>query len=98
MTTKALTAFAVLALAVCSTGCMKRTLIGFEDHPKQPYTAVELLEEHNNWIFGTTVEHRFVMCKDSGNQIVCSRSCGGAKEIECPKGALTTLAASSNVR
>jgi hypothetical protein len=90
-------AFAFIAIAVCGSGCMKRTLLTFEDHPKQAFTAVEVLEEKNYWIT-RTAEHRFLMCKDAGNQLVCARSCGNAKDVQCPMGALTTLTRSTNVR
>lgn len=91
--------FAIASLGILFTlsGCTKRTIVAFEDQPKQPFTAVEVIEE-KNYFFSHTVEHRFVMCKDGGNALQCSRSCGGPKEIECPKGALTSLARGTNVR
>jgi hypothetical protein len=97
MKIKILTACLLTTFALFGTGCMKRSLVTFEDHPKQAFTAVELIEEHN-YLIMSTIEHRFVMCKDTGNQLTCARSCGGDKEIECPKGALTSLSRGSNVR
>jgi hypothetical protein len=83
--------------AVGASGCVRRTLLTFEDQPKHPFVAAEVLERKSFLFFGST-ERKYVMCQDTGDQMVCARSCGGEKDIACPKSEVSSLGKSSNVR
>lgn len=96
MKTFALCLFALVALG--STGCTKRHMITFEDNAKHPYVEVEILEK-KDYLLWSSVEHRFDMCKDAGDKLVCKRLCGAGADVQCPKGELNSIGmASTNVR
>jgi len=97
MSTRLLQTLTVIALLSTQAGCTKRYLLTAEDHPKANLVAAEFLET-KNYLFFSSTEHRFVVCKDTGDALVCSRTCGGAREIQCPMGELSSLSAKTNVR
>lgn len=69
-------------VGLLSAGCVKRTIIAFDDHPTQQITLVEVMKQ--NLVF-KTAEHIFYTCADQGSQLVCKRLCGGNTDLECPK-------------
>ena len=92
-------AISILALGVVATssGCMHRHVIAFADNPKTNLVTIEVAETKNYYVT-STAEHRFGVCADTGDELVCKRSCGGATGIACPSGALTLISQSTNVR
>jgi hypothetical protein len=83
-----LTSLFVLGLGVSSMGCVTRTITRFEDNPKQPVTALELVKNTNYFFFRKSV-YQFYLCQDAGDKLVCSISCDGKNEAVCPMGAGT---------
>lgn len=86
-------AFASLGL----TGCVKQTILAFEDHGKFPVTSMEVFVKKDYYVY-RTYEHRFYMCNDAGNQLLCKRSCGGSTDIACPSALSTAYGGGTNVR
>lgn len=86
--------FAFLALA--STGCAKRTILAFDDHPQNNLTTLQALRV-KSYVFWSDSEHQYFLCTDTGDKLVCKRSCGAGTDLECPK-TVDTGYNSSNVR
>ncbi len=89
----ALAAFALLPL---TSGCAKRTILAFDDHPYNNLTTLQALRT-KSYVFWSDTEHQFFLCTDAGDKLVCKRSCGGGTDLECPK-TVDTGYNSSNVR
>jgi hypothetical protein len=90
-----LLAFASLGLG--STGCVKQSILRFEDHPRHPVTSLEMAVSKNYYVWRTN-EHRFYMCNDAGDKLMCKRACGDALDIGCPNFVATGYGGGSNVR
>jgi hypothetical protein len=86
----------VLVGAAFSTGCAKRTILAFDDHQSKNLTTLQAFRT-KNYLFWTDAEHQFFFCTDSGDKLVCKRSCGGNTDLECPK-TVDTGYNSTNVR
>lgn len=91
----ALIALATISLA--STGCVKRSILAFHDHPKFPVTSMEVFVSKNYYVYKLN-EHRFYMCTDAGDKLLCKRACGDSMDVECPTGVATGYGGASNVR
>ena len=92
--------FALVFLAsigIASTGCVKQSILAFEDHPKSPVTNLEVFVTKSYYVY-TQREHRFYACTDAGDKLLCKRACGGATDIGCPTAVATSYGGSSNVR
>lgn len=89
--------FAMAALSLSSTGCVKQTILRFEDHPKFPVTSMEVFVSKNYYVF-STAEHRFYMCNDAGEKLMCKRSCGDSLDVGCPGFVATGYGGGTNVR
>ena len=87
---------AVAALAAGSTGCAKRTILAFDDHQNHNLTTLQAFHT-KSYVVYTTEEHQFFFCTDTGDKLVCKRSCGGNTDLVCPK-TLDTGYNSTNVR
>lgn len=85
-----------LVLGTLSTGCTKRTILAFDDHQTQRLTTLQAFQT-KNYLFWSTAEHQFFLCTDTGEKLVCKRSCGGSTDLECPQG-VDTGYNSTNVR
>ncbi|HVJ88545.1 MAG TPA: hypothetical protein VM580_02000 [Labilithrix sp.] len=83
-------------LGALSTGCTKRTILTFDDHPAQGLTTLQAFTT-KNYLLWFDAEHQFFLCNDAGDKLVCKRSCGGSTDLECPKSADTGYK-STNVR
>jgi hypothetical protein len=92
---KSVFAFALLGLT--TTGCVKRTITAFQDHPTSQVTALEVFK-HSNYIFFQKFEHIFYSCTDQASQLVCKRLCGGATDLECPMASGNGNGYTTNVR
>lgn len=91
-------ALSLVALACGSSGCVTRTIVGFQDNPKYPLTLLKLSEVKNYYVYKTG-ELRFQTCIDTGEQLVCKRNCGGEKAtLECPLAVGTGYGVYSNIR
>src|SRR5438105_1643895 len=86
-----------LAAMGIGTGCVKRSILAFEDHPTYAVTSLELSESKSYYVYKTH-EHRFYMCVDTGDKLVCKRACGGTTDLGCPSAVATGYGTSSNVR
>jgi hypothetical protein len=76
---------------------VSQTILRFEDHPKFPVTSMELFVSKNYYVYRTH-EHRFYMCNDAGDKLLCKRSCGGSVDAECPNFVATAYGGGTNVR
>ncbi len=76
--------FLAAVLTLGSFGCVRRTIVAFEDHPTQPMTSMQIVEIRS-YIFSTSVEHQFLSCTDTDKELVCKRQCGGSTDLECPQ-------------
>lgn len=94
---QSLVLFAFTALGLGSSGCVNQAILRFEDHPKFPVTSLELSVSKNYYVYRTH-EHRFYMCNDAGDKLMCKRSCGDAMDIGCPNFVATSYGGGSNVR
>lgn len=89
-------AFAFALLGLMTTGCVKRTIVGFQDHPTSNVTSIEVMKRTMFLI--PKVEHIFYSCVDNNAQLVCKRLCGGETDLECPKASGSGNGYSTNVR
>jgi len=87
---------AMTLLGALSTGCTKRSILNFDDHPAQGLTTLQAFTT-KNYLFWTDAEHQFFLCQDAGDKLVCKRACGGSTDLECPKSA-EGYSYSTNVR
>lgn len=91
-------AISLAALACGATGCVTRTIVGFQDNQKYPLTLLKLSEVKNYYVFKTG-ELRFQTCIDTGEQLVCKRVCGGENAtLQCPLAVGTGYGVYSNIR
>lgn len=90
-------AAAVAALALGSTGCVSRTIVAFDDHPKHSLTTLEIFESRSYFFWGEH-EHKFFSCTDTGDKLVCKRACGGNLDVRCPAEMASYNGRASNVR
>lgn len=93
-------AFAAALMAVlgtASTGCVSRTIVAFDDHPKHALTTLEVFESRSYFFWGER-EHKFFSCTDTGDKLVCKRACGGNLDVQCPNEIATQNGRASNVR
>lgn len=77
------TAIAMALALVTLAGCTKRSVVRFEDHPKQNQTYVETVRYDNYIVFGK-MTHEFWLCKDEAAQLTCEQSCDGSSDLLCP--------------
>lgn len=89
-------ALAALALSSLLGGCMQRRLLRMQDHPSQPVLMLETLDTHTLLFAPISREHVFWQCAETGNQLTCTRACGGANPYSCPASASSV--GGSNVR
>ena len=92
-----LVAALLATFAIGAGGCVSRSIIAFDDHPKHPVTHLEVSEVSNYYVFKTG-EHRFQTCIDTGDKLVCKRDCGGKTNLECPLAVGTGVGAFANTR
>lgn len=86
----------VTALTLTSA-CSTSRILGAQDHGAMPVTHVEILKS-SNFIFWSSAEHVFLLCRDAGTDLICQRECGGPQELECPTSTVSDGIQSSNVR
>lgn len=67
-----------------TTGCAKRTILAFDDHPQHNLTTLQAFRT-KSYLFWSDTEHQYFLCTDTGDKLVCKRSCGGGTDLECPK-------------
>jgi hypothetical protein len=70
---------AALALAMCGTGCVYRTIIRVEDRPGINASLMETIDEVP-WVSQT---HQFWVCKEDPAAITCDRTCGAPSDLAC---------------
>ncbi|GEM_PF-1696037 len=85
-----------LALGALSMGCTRRTILAFDDHPTHSLTTLQAFQS-KFYVFWGDSEHQFFLCTDTGDKLVCKRSCGGDTDLACPK-SVDTGYSSTNVR
>ena len=93
----AISAAALAAFALGTTGCVSRTILSFEDHPSYPVTDLEVFETRSYYVYATH-EHQFFSCADAGDKLVCKRTCGGQLDVQCPNDVSTSYGGKTNVR
>lgn len=86
-----------LGALLLSTGCTTRSVVRFEDHPKQNQTYVETYR-HDNYFVSQSMTHEFWLCKDEEAQLTCKRTCDGSTDLACPAIGSSVEIAGSNVR
>lgn len=92
-----MTSLFALGLGLSCMGCVTRTITRFEDNPKQPVVALEMVKHTNYFIMGKVV-YQFYLCQDTGDKLVCTISCDGKNDAVCPIGATSGGHTSTNVR
>lgn len=85
------------SMGLGSTGCIKRSILAFEDHPKFPITSLQVFVTKSYYVYAER-EHRFYNCTDAGDKLVCKRVCGTGTDVGCPTAISTSYGSSSNVR
>lgn len=93
----ALATLALATLGLLGTGCVKQSILAFDDHPVHPVTSLQVFVSKNYYVYRLN-EHRFYMCTDAGDKLLCKRACGGSADVECPTGLGTPGGGGSNVR
>ena len=88
---------ALASLGLASTGCVKQQIMAFEDHPMFTVTSMEVFVSKNYYVYRQN-EHRFYLCNDAGDKLLCKRACGGTTDISCPGFVATAYGGGSNVR
>ncbi len=88
--------FALSSLAF-SSACTTYQIRSAESHDKMPVLKLETIRT-SNWFFWAEIEHQFWMCQDSGDDLLCERSCGGRQDIECPTSSFSGSAMTTNTR
>jgi hypothetical protein len=78
------TSLFALGLGLSCMGCVTRKITRFEDNPKGPVTALEMVKNTNYFVMRTSV-YQFYLCQDTGDKLVCTISCDGNNEAVCPK-------------
>jgi len=91
------TSLFALALGLSCMGCVTRTITRFEDNPKSPVTALEMVKNENYLVWRTTA-YQFYLCQDTGDKLVCQISCDGKNDAVCPKIGVTGGGTTTNVR
>jgi hypothetical protein len=86
-----------LALASITTGCVRRELVGFDDHATKQLTAMRVKVDTFN-VFWNTHEYVFYSCAEQGDKLVCKRLCGGSTDVECPTALEAGYGSHANIR
>jgi hypothetical protein len=92
-----MTSLFALGLGISCMGCVTRQITRFEDNPKQPVTALELVKSTNYFVMRTQV-YQFYLCQDTGDKLICTISCDGKNDAVCPMGATGGNLTTTNVR
>lgn len=95
--TRLMTSLIALGLGLSCMGCVTRTITRFEDNPKQPVTALEMVKTTNYFVMRTSV-YQFYLCQDTGDKLICKISCDGTNDSVCPAGAASGTYTTINVR
>jgi hypothetical protein len=80
------TSLFALGLGITTMGCVTRSITRFEDNPKQPVTALELVKNTNYFVMRKSV-YQFYLCQDTGDKLICEIKCDGKNDAVCPMGA-----------
>lgn len=92
-----MTSLFLAGLGLSAMGCVTRTITRFEDNPKAPVTALEMVKNTNYFVMRTSV-YQFYLCQDTGDKLVCTLSCDGTNDAVCPKAGITNGGTTTNVR
>ncbi len=90
-----LLAFSSLVLA--STACTTYQIRSAESHGTMPVMKLETIRT-TYLLFLAEVEHQFWMCQDTGDDLLCERSCGGRQDLQCPTSTYSDGAMTTNTR
>jgi hypothetical protein len=92
-----------ISLLICAatltviSGCATQRILSIQDHPTLPLTKVETMKT-KSFLFASSAEHQFWLCKDEGESMSCDLECGGNNDLTCPQGILTGGTTTSNVQ
>ncbi len=88
-----------IALAALSTmsGCFSRQLLGFSVHPEKETMLMETYDTRD-YLVWSKHEHVYWSCAESGDQLQCTRRCGGKTDLVCPTMSIFANSAGTNVR
>lgn len=87
---------AAVALVALS-GCTKRAILKFEDHPEQNQTFAETLRHDDYWL-SSSFTHEFWLCKDEDKQLICKKTCEGDTDLACPAAGVSVTIAGNNTQ
>lgn len=77
-------AFALVGVsALASSGCTTYRIRSAEDHGAMKVLKLETIKTTNAFLW-VDVEHQFWLCQDTGDDLVCRRSCGQNRDLQCP--------------
>lgn len=85
------------ALAIAATGCTMYQIRSAESHGTMPVMKLETIRT-TQILFITEVEHQFWMCQDTGDDLLCERSCGIDQDLQCPTSTYSDGAMTTNTR
>lgn len=88
-----------VGLAALTSGCAQYKILEFSDHAnaETKLNQLQVLKVTNMFVWAQ-VEHQFWLCTDKGDELECTRSCGGDLDIQCPMGVGDGRVMSTNTR
>lgn len=79
---KSLQALALVVLVGGAAGCLTRTIVDGNSGPMDSM-LLETLDRRAYWI-GEKYTNQFWECKDTGEKLICTPSCGSLHDVPCP--------------
>lgn len=77
-------ALLAISLLAFGSGCVRREIVGFNDHETKPLTALQV-NVKRNYIVTSSQEFVFYSCSEKGDALECRRLCGGSNDVVCPQ-------------
>lgn len=79
----AMTTVALLIAAAGATGCLQRSIVSGEAGAGE--TMLLETMDHRSYFVGDVFTNQFWECKDTGEMLTCTPSCGGLHDVPCPQ-------------
>jgi len=88
-----------LGLMAALSGCHQYKILKFVDHDnaETKLNQLEVLKVSNFFVMAM-MEHQFWLCTDKGDELECSRTCGGELDVKCPMASGDGNVMSTNTR
>lgn len=74
-----------LGLIAVLSGCHQYRIMKFADHDnaETKLNQLEVMKVSNFFVYAMA-EHQFWLCTDKGDELECTRTCGGERDVKCP--------------